>query len=331
MLTSAVLCSLVLCSLVLCSLVLCLLVLCSLVVYCAHLYCPVLTVVVQVFKPEHHLFECADSGLFLPAASCDRLDHLTTVGKLLAKSIFDMRPVPAPWAAAIFQYLLGRPMEMSHLEAYDRSLASGLRQLLALPGSQELQLEFSEVAEGDTRRVTDSTRSEFVQLRVHKSLVVDRQAQLHALAAGFGQIELGAHLSLFSCSELVVLACGQQNLDPTQLLDCLTFSGFSESSNTPAYLRELITTLSPNQMRRLLYMATAQCAIPASGLENQQPGVSNPNKLTIMNKGPDVDFLPVGRACFYQLDLPDYDNLDVLSTKLLAALEHIDGTGFELE
>jgi len=90
--------------------------------------------------------------------------------------------------------------------------------------------------------------------------------------------------------------------------------------------------MTPNDLRRFLYLATAQCNIPGGGLHNPYPLAANPDKITIQSlSGRDVGRLPVGRACFYRVDMPEYDDANLLREKLGATLGHLDGAGFHLD
>merc|ERR1711924_358616 len=114
----------------------------------------------------------------------------------------------------------------------------------------------------------------------------------------------------------------------------LTFEDFPDGSPTPELLRAVVQGLSPNNLRRFLYLATAQCSIPGRGLQNPYhnhgfPMSSAPDRITVQCAD-DVSRLPVGRSCFYRVDLPDYQDAEVLRDKLMTTLGNLEGTGFHL-
>jgi len=89
--------------------------------------------------------------------------------------------------------------------------------------------------------------------------------------------------------------------------------------------------MAPNDLRRFLYLATAQCNLPQGGLHNPYPLAAHPDKITIQCTGSDPQRLPVGRACFYRIDMPEYGEPGVLQEKLGLTLGHLDGAGFHLD
>ena len=125
---------------------------------------------------------------------------------------------------------------------------------------------------------------------------------------------------------------GQQSIAPQTVIDSLIFLNFKDGARTPELLISMLRDMTPNDLRRFLYLATAQCSIPAGGLQNPYPLATNPDKITIQSLGrSDSRRLPVGRACFYRVDMPEYEDRDLLREKLGATLGHLDGAGFDLD
>lgn len=260
--------------------------------------------------------------------------HLVTIGKVLLKCMIENRPLPLQLNASLLKYLVGSEPSISDLEAYDRTMAQTLNRLFLL-SSDDLEaadLDFSEFPSDFFEKqtlphdITPATKvsqrnvREYVQLRVKYELIGKRENSLALIKKGFMDSPLlSPHVRLLSATELMLLLCGQQHLHPQALIDSLDFVGFPLSSGTPQHLKELITGSSQNNLRRFLRLCTASVSIPHGGL---------PRKIKVLCTG-DTTRLPVGHSCVFQLDLPDYNNEQILRDKVATALAHVND-GFHI-
>jgi E3 ubiquitin-protein ligase HUWE1 len=72
--------------------------------------------------------------------------------------------------------------------------------------------------------------------------------------------------------------------------------------------------LSQDNLRRFLRYITGMVAIPLDGM----------GKPIIVQCQPKSDHLPSAHTCSFQLDLPDYDELETTKQKVLKMLEWLD-------
>jgi hypothetical protein len=133
------------------------------------------------------------------------------------------------------------------------------------------------------------------------------------------EVDLQPYLQMFSCTDLMLLVCGEEHLDAHMVIEMIEFSpsDWPETSSTPNDLLEFLRELRRNDLRRFLRLATSQCTITR--------GVRMP---VTIHRCPQSDRLPVGRTCFRRVDLPDYNDAQVLHEKMLLALATVDGSGF---
>jgi len=269
---------------------------------------------------------------YLPSSKNMDLHTYRMIGRIMVKSIIDGRPIPARFAPSFFKYMLGIEPSLRDMELYDRTLATSLQAVLLKPvanlgiffepvspageeagGAAEAELDLEPVP------VTDSNKLAYVQSRVHDTLVGCREAQLRAIKEGFQEVDLQPYLQMFSCTDLMLLVCGEEHLDAHMVIEMMEFSpsDWPESSSTPNDLLEFLRELRRNDLRRFLRLATSQCTITR--------GVRMP---VTIHRCPPSDRLPVGRTCFRRVDLPDYNDAHVLHEKMLLALATVDGSGF---
>eukprot|EP00898_Chlorokybus_atmophyticus_P005482 jgi/Chlat1/5935/Chrsp4S06260 len=296
---------------------------------------------IQVVDVELELFEApsaedgpASGTAYLPCANHGELRTYELIGKVLVKSMVDRRPIPAVFAPSSFKYLLGHEPSLRDLELYDRTLAMSLRELLVRPADglnlffEDELLDYVDETQGTSSEqsgsrapvaVTDANKRQYVQHRVQYVLVGCRQRQLEAMRRGFQEVDLSSYLQVFSCTDLMLLVCGEEHVDAHMVVELIRFSpaDWPTTSRTPADLLALLHELRSNDLRRFLRLATAQCTIAR--------GTTAP--ITI-HRIQSSDRLPVGRTCFRRVDLPDYKDAQVLQDKLLLALATLDGSGF---
>ncbi|KAK3281611.1 hypothetical protein CYMTET_10606 [Cymbomonas tetramitiformis] len=251
---------------------------------------------------------------YLPAKDNRELHTFRMIGRILVKSIIDRRPIPMRLAPSVFKYLLGIRPTLRDLELYDRTLATTLREVLLRPAGN-LHLFLGE----DQRPVTDSNKAAYVHERVWEVLVGCREQQLRAVKEGFEEVDLCSYIQVFTCADLMLLVCGDEHIHPNMVINLLSFNpvDWPSRSCTPSHLCEVIQEMEPNELRRFLQFVTSQGTIIR--------GTCSPLNVQMC---PTSNRLPVGRTCFRRLDLPDYENIEVLRQKLKTALSAIDDAGF---
>lgn len=284
----------------------------------------------KVVSPETGLFASAPeedsppSGLtYLPVKNSELsgidISYYKSIGKLLCKCLLDGRTVPASFAPSLIKFLLGIDPDITDVEAYDRSLASSYRKILLLPDIEEHGLDFGDAdpSKGGTL-VTDANKRSYIDKLVQKVLVKDRSVGLEALREGFYSLPgLEDECRNIAPEDLASILCGVPRLDFDIIDRQLVFVGFLDNT-TPHLLREVLLELNEQELRRFLRLSTSLAAVPINGLEK---------KISI-RRLPKSERLPVGHTCSHELDLPDYQDKELLRFKLLMAISHVDVTGF---
>lgn len=275
-----------------------------------------------------------DSGN--PATSAEYL----AIGKALCKSILDGRGCPVLVAPAVLEYLLGgagsaEKFTLEHLEGATREPESALRYILARASADdtgplgawgEWGLSFADFDSADTRDVTDGNKCEFVNMRVRSYLVAERQQNLDALRSGFFCLPgFAAALELFSATDLTLLLCGEQHLTAATVLESIDFEGYVEGSETRIALVQWISTATEAKLRGFLRLCTGRTVMPVGGL---RPG-GGAGPIKVQQSGADSEALPFAHNCSHELELPDYQDLAILTEKLDLAIANL-GSGFQV-
>lgn len=272
---------------------------------------------------------------YLPAADDANIPESTfeLLGKVMLKNIVENRSLPIELNASVLKYFCGANVTILDLEEYDRMLARNLKQLRLLSAEDLANtfLDFSSFPEEyltkqcnglytQSTTVQLSNVRDYVRLSVEYFLIYKRQKALEAMKKGFYHYSsLSSHLKLLSPFDLQILLSGMQHINVQVITDALEFKDFPSSSKTPSYLKEILSKMTQNNLRRFLQLCTSTAATPVNGAMK---------KITVVCCA-DVKRLPVGHGCVYQLDLPDYNDAKVLEEKLLVALAHVSD-GFHI-
>ncbi|KAG2378289.1 hypothetical protein C9374_008432 [Naegleria lovaniensis] len=298
----------------------------------------------QCISPEFNLFECGGNcKTFLPKPNADP-KLFEAIGKILIKAIYDQRVIPEVLSPFVFKFLSYKPtlnddpnyskllITFRDLELYDESIANSLRLLLSHGGVEEWCLDFSEIPGCEEKLVTDENKKEFALLKMRHVMLTQRLEQLKALKKGFDSIvELQqSQLIIFSWKELMLLCCGSDYIDSQAIISLLKFKGFSSNSTTPNHLIEVISEFSTVELRQFIEFVTGLCGFSYSW--TQQGSSTQTRRITIQKVSSSRESLPVSHVCSFTLDMPDYDDKELLKMKLLQAIDFSSNslTGFHI-
>eukprot|EP00928_Gymnodinium_smaydae_P032052 TRINITY_DN23325_c0_g1_i1.p1 TRINITY_DN23325_c0_g1~~TRINITY_DN23325_c0_g1_i1.p1 ORF type:complete len:1132 (-),score=226.18 TRINITY_DN23325_c0_g1_i1:121-3453(-) len=176
-------------------------------------------------------------------------------------------------------------------------------------------------APGATLKQEDVER--FVQAYAEAVLTGACRAGLESFVeAAVGCMAVGGAFSLCTAQDLELLICGLPEAGSFAELEagCSYSNGYSAESQTVRHFWKIVHGLSESWKRRLLLFCTGSDRIPILGLKAL--------RFVIAHSAADLDHLPTANTCVNQLNLPDYGNLELTRTRLLAALEHHTGFGF---
>lgn len=271
----------------------------------------------QIVDPKYGIFECSDNNekiLYLPKSSYKDIKVLKTIGKIMIKCIYDQRVIPEIFPPCLFKYFLDIKVIFRDLEIYDKQMSHSLNQIM-LTSIDDYGFNFEEFNE-KSRDVTNENKQEYKDKKLEFYLVTKRKEQLEAMKQGFHSIrDLSLQLQLFSSQEFILILFGQELIDPKRIIELLQFEGFNESQ-TPNDLISILQEFSNLNLRMFLEFITGQCGLK-----------ENEKRRILIYKSNNRNSLPISHVCGWQLDLPDYQNRDLLKTKLLISLENRE-TGF---
>jgi ubiquitin-protein ligase E3 C len=126
---------------------------------------------------------------------------------------------------------------------------------------------------------------------------------------------------MFNYEELNYIISGQGVIDVEDLRMHARVVGFDHSKNTVKYFWEVVKELTEEQKSKLLMFVTA-CPRPSFlGFKELSP------PFTVICMKDKEDLLPISHTCSNVLELPDYNDKELLRKKLITAIE--SNAGFE--
>ncbi|KAK7870299.1 hypothetical protein R5R35_011808 [Gryllus longicercus] len=297
-------------------------------------------VVEEIFNPDYGMFTLNQETqtVWFNPTSFESDAQFTLIGIVLGLAIYNNVILDVHFPMVVYRKLMGKRGTYWDLEDWNPALFSGLRELLNYEDSdiEDVFMQtfricyqdvfgttfFHELKEGgDQIFVNQENKREFVDLYADFLLNTSVEKQFRAFRRGFQMVtdESPLHL-LFRPEEVEQLVCGSKNFDFTELEEATEYDGgYTLDSPVIKDFWEIVHKMSVESKRKLLQFATGSDRVPVGGLSKL--------KLIIARNGPDSDRLPTAHTCFNVLLLPEYENKEKLSDRLMKAINYSKGFG----
>lgn len=320
---------------------------------------------VSLFLASDHVAHTATAtgACSRDAVSPAQLQHFNTAGRFFARAIAEGDVVDVTLARFMLRRLSGRAPCPHDLRTVDAGLHAQLAWVLSHSIKDVLFLSFSvEINErpaGDTegksaadaaetrprvvelcpggaaREVTDANKAEYAELLVKYKLHLELEGQLQAFIRGFSDVIDPHDTRLLSPAELSLLLSGRGDIDLTDMRRHVRFTmGYTATSVTVLHLWKCLSEWDPADVSRLMQFITGAARCPPGGFASLDPPLTIQRvtgRSASRHAAAVVDVahlnLPSASTCFNLLKLPDYEDADVLASKLLLAVREA-ATGF---
>jgi hypothetical protein len=286
-----------------------------------------------------------NSEVFIPVPNADDqyiCEQFKSLGKLLAKVLFDQRTIPVTLASYIWRFLLKEHINTDNLsqlvsirdvDTLDSQYSNSLWELTIMSDVSGLFLDFSDVDNGNNTPLTNDNVPLYIQKSIEHKLITSRLKNLQALRDGFRCIpDFLPCLNQLNEMDVAVLIYEQQFIDVEILISCLSFVVPDSTNEMKEMFISILRSFTQEELKKTLYFVTGQVGLFRSG--DNDP-LMNPNKhehLYFPRNKITINFLshlaterfPVARVCQYCLDMPLYSNMEQMRTKLISAINLID-------
>jgi len=167
--------------------------------------------------------------------------------------------------------------------------------------------------------VTNSNRSEYVDLYVDYILNYSVEKQFKAFYRGFHLVCGGDALKLCRPEEVEQLLCGSPHLDFNELQQSAKYVDYTPDDPIIKWLWEILHAMDSEDKKKFLLFVTGTDRAPLHGLAH--------TPIKIQRNGPDSHRLPTAHTCFSLLLLPQYSSKEKLLRLLTTAIQNYQGFG----
>eukprot|EP01087_Luapelamoeba_hula_P018001 TRINITY_DN5737_c0_g1_i6.p1 TRINITY_DN5737_c0_g1~~TRINITY_DN5737_c0_g1_i6.p1 ORF type:complete len:3934 (-),score=815.66 TRINITY_DN5737_c0_g1_i6:63-11864(-) len=302
----------------------------------------------EIFNPQYALFVGTKqaNSTFQPNplshVDANHIDYFKFVGRIVGKALFDGHYLPCHFTASFYKHMLGIPLVISDLEAFDPEYYRHLKWMLETESDvseleQSFVLDVEEwgmmkhielVPGGRGIAVTNENRREYVSLVVQQKLTIAIQKQIAAFLEGFHEVIPKDLIAIFTEKDLELLISGMPEIDVESLRAATDYgSGYTEADPLIQWFWKALTSFDQEERAKFLQFVTGTSRVPLDGFMHLR-GISGEQKFSIHKAYKPEGTLPTAHTCFNQLDLPAYASYEKMRESLLFAINETEGFGF---
>lgn len=266
-----------------------------------------------------------ENNVYLPSKTCESseeaLEKLEAIGKIFVKVLYEGKRIGNKLSPVVFKFFTNANPNMQDLQLFDPQLSKSLQWLLTSDNVDELGFHFESVGASELGIVNDTNKTKFVRMKLEETLVNSRLKSLKALKKGFLEgwngisTEAAPFIPLLSHTDWRIMLCGDTLIDVQQILDCMIFSNFPRRSKISQWIKEILLAASEDYLRKFLIFVTGTPSLSASFLSSRKAQIN----VRCQTRS---QALPNAHTCFFFLDIPDYQEKQILQNKLLFAIQN---------
>ncbi|PNS16909.1 hypothetical protein CAC42_4873 [Sphaceloma murrayae] len=292
----------------------------------------------QMFNPNYALFNpvAADRTTFHPnELSAINEQHLTFfkfIGRIIGKALYENRVLDCHFSRAVYKRILGKPVSLKDMETLDldyyKSLMWMLENDITDVAFESFSVEVDRFGEkqvvdlvpnGRDIPVTEENKHEYVKLVVEQRLTKSVEEQLEHFLTGFREIVPVELISIFNEQELELLISGLPDIDVDDWRNNTEYHNYTQTSPQVQWFWRAVRSFDAEEKAKLLQFVTGTSKVPLNGFRELE-GMNGFSRFNIHRDFGARDRLPSSHTCFNQLDLPEYENYEILRKQLYTAM-----------
>uniref|UniRef100_A0A8D2PPS1 HECT-type E3 ubiquitin transferase n=1 Tax=Zosterops lateralis melanops TaxID=1220523 RepID=A0A8D2PPS1_ZOSLA len=257
------------------------------------------------------------------------------IGIICGLAIYNFTVVDLHFPLALYKKLLNVKPCLEDLKELSPTEGRSLQQLLDYPGEdveETFCLNFTIcresygvteqknlVEDGDKILVQKDNRKEFVEAYVNYIFNVSIQEWYTAFSTGFLKVCGGKVLELFQPTELRAMIVGNSNYNWEELeeVNAVYKGDYTATHPTVRMFWETFHAFPLEKKKKFLLFLTGSDRIPIYGMSSL--------RIIIQSTPSGEQYLPVAHTCYNLLDLPKYSSKEILSARLVQAIDHYEG------
>uniref|UniRef100_A0A803WCS5 HECT-type E3 ubiquitin transferase n=1 Tax=Ficedula albicollis TaxID=59894 RepID=A0A803WCS5_FICAL len=257
------------------------------------------------------------------------------IGIICGLAIYNFTVVDLHFPLALYKKLLNVKPCLEDLKELSPTEGRSLQQLLDYPGEdveETFCLNFTIcresygvteqknlVEDGDKILVQKDNREEFVEAYVNYIFNLSIQEWYTAFSTGFLKVCGGKVLELFQPTELRAMIVGNSNYNWEELeeVNAVYKGDYTATHPTVRMFWETFHAFPLEKKKKFLLFLTGSDRIPIYGMSSL--------RIIIQSTPSGEQYLPVAHTCYNLLDLPKYSSKEILSARLVQAIDHYEG------
>ncbi|KAK6456691.1 ubiquitin-protein ligase [Scheffersomyces xylosifermentans] len=263
----------------------------------------------------------------------ERLLYLKFLGNVVGKCFYENVLIDVSFAPFFLNKWCNDNMKNSinDLNYLDNELFLGLMKLLKMPESElnELDLNFTinEKVDGknylfdllppngENIKLSSSNKLSYIHQISNFKLNQSLHIQTKYFLEGLYEIISSTWLSMFDSFELqMLISGGESDVNIADWKENVEYGGYFDDDITIKYFWEVIAEMSAEERFKLIKFVTSVSRAPLLGFGSLSP------RFGIRNSGRDIARLPTASTCVNLLKLPDYQDKELIRSKLLYAI-----------
>ncbi|KAL7736362.1 hypothetical protein ACLKA6_014832 [Drosophila palustris] len=295
----------------------------------------------QYSRDDHYTLQInPDSGV-----NPDHLSYFHFVGRTLGIAVFHGHCLDGGFTTPFYKQLLNKPITLGDIEGVDPELHRSLTWMLESNISGIIESTFSvennsfgalvvhELKPGGASiPVTEENKREYVKLYVNYRFMRGIEQQFLALQKGFCELIPNHLLRPFDERELELVIGGISSIDVNDWRNNTRLKHCTNETTQVLWFWQVVESYSSEMRARLLQFVTGSSRVPLQGFRALQgsTGAVGPRLFTIhLTADVPTQNLPKAHTCFNRIDLPPYENYQLLCDKLTQAVEETCGFAVE--
>ncbi|KAK3344396.1 hypothetical protein B0T25DRAFT_326327 [Lasiosphaeria hispida] len=292
----------------------------------------------QMFDPNYALFipVSSDRTTFHPnklsAINDEHLMFFKFIGRIIGKALYEGRLLDCYFSRAVYKRILGKAVSVKDMESFDpdyyKSLVWMLENDITDIITETFSIEDDEfgvtkvvdlIENGRNIPVTDENKHEYVRLIVEHKLLSSVKEQMEHFLKGFHDIIPEELIAIFNEQELELLISGLPDIDVDDWKSNTEYHNYTAASQQIQWFWRAVRSFDKEERAKLLQFVTGTSKVPLNGFKELE-GMNGISRFNIHRDYGNKERLPSSHTCFNQLDLPEYENYDILRTQVLKAI-----------
>lgn len=304
----------------------------------------------EMLNPQYGLFQYSRDDHYTlqinPDSSVnpEHLSYFHFVGRILGIAVFHNHQLEGGFTMPFYKQLLNKPITLSDIEGVDPDLHRSLTWMLQNNIDGVLDTTFSvennsfgvlKVHElksnGASIAVTEENKREYVKLYVNYRFMRGIEQQFLSLQKGFTELIPLQLLRPFDERELELVISGIGSIDIVDWKTHTRLKHCTPETLVVQWFWQVVESYSEEMRARLLQFVTGSSRVPLQGFRALQgsTGGASPRLFTIHCVDVSPQNLPKAHTCFNRIDIPPYENFQILCDKLTQAVEETCGFAVE--